>query len=62
MNGQEDWEETAYAKRKINKDLAHCIQHIKAKQYEFAINILKAALKRERKSKRNGEPGSQKRT
>jgi len=56
MNGQEDWEEKAYQNRQINRDITHCIQHIKAKQYEFAINILKAALKRERKAKRNGEP------
>jgi len=55
MNHQEDWEEKAYQNRQINRDIAHCIQHIKQENYELAINILKQALKREKKTKRNGE-------
>ncbi|TSA28621.1 hypothetical protein D4R71_00520 [bacterium] len=55
---QEDWEKVAYKNRQVNRDIAHCIQHIKQKNYELAINILRTALKRERRAKRNGEPAT----
>ena len=50
-----DEEEEKIYQRQINLDVQHAIQHIKAKQYEFAINMLKEALKREKKAKRNND-------
>ena len=53
---QEENEESMY-QRKINKDLAHAIQHIQNDELGLAINILKKALERENNAKRDGDGG-----
>lgn len=49
---QDEIEENLYEQRQINKDLSHAIDHIKNGDIELALNLLKSALKREKKAKR----------
>ena len=49
---QDEIEEALYAKRQINRDLYHAIDHIKNGDIELALNILKSELEREKKAKR----------
>ena len=48
-----DEEEEKILQRQINKDLAHAIGHIENDELGMAINILKKALEREKKTRRN---------
>ena len=44
-----------HRKRKISKDLAHAIEHIVMGDIELALNLLNAALGREKEARRKND-------